>query len=376
MRPQTILTRYTYDPLDRLASCTPLAEAIAQRFYKTGEVVTEIQGAEQRTYMRTGSQLLAQKNLTASTLLATDPQNSVLHAEDMAITYAPYGHREAVSALPGLPGFNGEQPDPVTGHYLLGNGYRAYNPILMRFNSPDSLSPFGEGGLNAYAYCVGDPVNRSDPTGHFGWLMGLAGLAGGSALGTGIAAVATAKSAPETSKALGYVTGGLVMGALGLGAVGQFQTLGRGLTSRFAKELSGKNAGRKNIVTVAQVKNSSRESAPDMTESLRQFSAQKGAIEPVVSSNLGMRSRDRDYFYTGLNTAGAATREVSIFNEHARKFINGPMKQLGIMTNLTVRGTPLKEVELTRFKSFRKDLIDAAVVLRQLKLRRLNQIVS
>ncbi len=64
-------------------------------------------------------------------------------------------------------GFNGERPDPITGHYLLGNGYRAFNPVLMRFNSPDSWSPFGEGGLNAYGYCVGDPVNRSDPTGHF-----------------------------------------------------------------------------------------------------------------------------------------------------------------------------------------------------------------
>ncbi|MFA1026632.1 MULTISPECIES: RHS repeat-associated core domain-containing protein [Pseudomonas syringae group] len=47
----------------------------------------------------------------------------------------------------------------------MGNGYRAYNPVLMRFNSPDSLSPFGKGGLNAYAYCAGDPVNRSDPDG-------------------------------------------------------------------------------------------------------------------------------------------------------------------------------------------------------------------
>jgi RHS repeat-associated protein len=66
-----------------------------------------------------------------------------------------------------LLGFNGERPDPVTGHYLLGNGYRAFNPVLMRFNSPDSLSPFGEGGLNAYAYCTGDPVNKTDQTGHF-----------------------------------------------------------------------------------------------------------------------------------------------------------------------------------------------------------------
>ncbi|WP_245399012.1 RHS repeat-associated core domain-containing protein, partial [Pseudomonas syringae] len=65
-----------------------------------------------------------------------------------------------------LPGYTGQRLDPVTGHYLLGNGYRAFNPVLMRFNSPDSLSPFGEGGLNAYGYCGGDPVNRIDLTGH------------------------------------------------------------------------------------------------------------------------------------------------------------------------------------------------------------------
>ena len=40
----------------------------------------------------------------------------------------------------------------------------------MRFHSPDSWSPFGGGGLNAYMYCVGDPVNRADPTGHVPWV--------------------------------------------------------------------------------------------------------------------------------------------------------------------------------------------------------------
>lgn len=62
-------------------------------------------------------------------------------------------------------GFTGQAIDPLTGHYLLGNGVRAFNPTLMRFNSPDALSPFGEGGLNGYAYCGGDPVNNVDPTG-------------------------------------------------------------------------------------------------------------------------------------------------------------------------------------------------------------------
>ena len=35
----------------------------------------------------------------------------------------------------------------------------------MRFISPDTLSPFLEGGINTYAYCQNDPVNAQDPTG-------------------------------------------------------------------------------------------------------------------------------------------------------------------------------------------------------------------
>ncbi|WP_195755825.1 RHS repeat-associated core domain-containing protein, partial [Pseudomonas syringae] len=42
------------------------------------------------------------------------------------------------------------------------------SPVLMRFNSPDSWSPFGEGGVNAYAYVEGNPVGRRDPSGHVG----------------------------------------------------------------------------------------------------------------------------------------------------------------------------------------------------------------
>lgn len=79
------------------------------------------------------------------------------------LSYAPYGYR---SGHVGLLGFNGERTDRITGHYLLGNGYRAFNPILMRFNSPDSVSPFGRGGLNAYSYCMGDPINLVDGDGH------------------------------------------------------------------------------------------------------------------------------------------------------------------------------------------------------------------
>lgn len=59
--------------------------------------------------------------------------------------------------------YTGQVVENDTGWYLL--GARPYNPILRRFLAPDALSPFGDGGLNRYAYCGGDPINRIDPDG-------------------------------------------------------------------------------------------------------------------------------------------------------------------------------------------------------------------
>ncbi|OBS32374.1 RHS repeat-associated core domain-containing protein [Pseudomonas syringae] len=167
MRQQTTPCRYRYDALDRLATRTPVGGSIARSFYQSDTLASEIQGAEHLRFLHHDRQLLAMQSALATLLIGSDQQHSVLHTVSAglpaAIAYTPYGHRQALNPLPG---FNGERPDPLTGHYLLGNGYRAYNPVLMRFNSPDSMSPFGKGGMNAYAYCAGDPVNRSDPTGH------------------------------------------------------------------------------------------------------------------------------------------------------------------------------------------------------------------
>ncbi|WP_256577991.1 RHS repeat-associated core domain-containing protein [Pseudomonas sp. Irchel s3h17] len=171
---ETLLCRYHYDPLDRLVDCTPSAQVPTRRFYLKDRLATEIQDAVQRSIMQHDDQLLAQQQRQSGTqetrLLATDQQRSMLAILDATrphhLAYTPYGHRIPENGLLSLLGFNGEQPDPVTGHYLLGNGYRAFNPVLMRFNSPDSWSPFGKGGLNGYAYCVGDPVNIEDPSGH------------------------------------------------------------------------------------------------------------------------------------------------------------------------------------------------------------------
>lgn len=100
-------------------------------------------------------------------MLAGDNKNSVLSesgaGDRREIAYSPYGHSEGAK---GSLGYNGELREAPTGWYLLGNGYRAFNPLLMRFHGPDSWSPFGKGGLNAYTYCLGDPIKWKDETGH------------------------------------------------------------------------------------------------------------------------------------------------------------------------------------------------------------------
>jgi len=172
---QAWLIRYHYDPLDQMISHTVSDTPALHRFYRKNRLTTEIQGAVGYSIVQHDDLLLAQQqhqqDVLDTTLLATDLQRSALHTlkkntQPQPIAYSPYGHCSVVNGLLSLLGFNGERPDPVTGHYLLGN-YRAFNPLLMRFNSPDSFSPFGKGGLNGYAYCKGDPINYTDPTGHF-----------------------------------------------------------------------------------------------------------------------------------------------------------------------------------------------------------------
>jgi RHS repeat-associated protein len=171
---ENVLCSYRYDPMDKSIELTPAHQAGRQRFYCNNRLSSEIQGASKRSIFQHDSQILAQQHhrddKIGIALLATDRQRSVLNALDASqpnpLAYTAYGHCPSEDGSRSLIGFTGEAPDQVTGHYHLGNGYRQYNPVVMRFNSPDSWSPFGKGGLNAYAYCGADPINRSDPSGH------------------------------------------------------------------------------------------------------------------------------------------------------------------------------------------------------------------
>ncbi|WP_410478546.1 RHS repeat-associated core domain-containing protein [Pseudomonas sp. zfem004] len=105
----------------------------------------------------------------SAALLATDTPGSVLRRSlgqaGFMYAYTAFGHLTPGGTGLMMLGFNGQYRDPLTGNYQLGNGYRSYNPVLMRFLSADSLSPFSHGGINAYAYCKNNPVNQTDPSG-------------------------------------------------------------------------------------------------------------------------------------------------------------------------------------------------------------------
>jgi len=101
-------------------------------------------------------------------LLATDGQNSTISVgsnEQALIAYSPFGMDNCPPASPVLCRYTGQRRSAATIGYMLGNGHRLFSPETMRFNSPDNLSPFASGGLNAYAYCGNDPINRTDPSG-------------------------------------------------------------------------------------------------------------------------------------------------------------------------------------------------------------------
>jgi RHS repeat-associated protein len=172
--------------------------------------------------------------------------------------WSPFGSGVSATGI----GFNGERQDPFNQVTHLGNGYRAYSPILRRFTCPDNASPFGVGGINPYAYCEGDPVNATDPSGHgiITWLIrkairlgvraGMkaaqaeslsttvtstdaieAGLEAATSTATGRAQKALASKNPQMSAKLGWAS----MATGVLCAVDQIDRL----TSRISKNIRG-----------------------------------------------------------------------------------------------------------------------------------------
>lgn len=217
---------YSYDALNRLITRHAGNNDIREIYYRGAELVNEVNTSANKAtrLVKTGHTCLGVSDDKGLTLTAGDKNDSLLWSEEAGTSaegelhvWSPYGSGKTSDRLPG---FNGERVDPVSGTYHLGNGYRAYNPVLMRFNCPDSLSPFGAGGINPYAYCAGDPINHTDPSGHIsGWaiagiVMGTIGL--GLAVftaGASIAAAGGVMAALSSASASSLIIGGLGVAA-------------------------------------------------------------------------------------------------------------------------------------------------------------------
>lgn len=251
---------YHYDPQGKLRSRSKLS-ARTDWFYQLG-TATPVRNSE-----CTGSKHLRISRIAehVAALTNQDRQSHLLIADRMGTPLVAYeeGHDPAlikctpygITDTPLTTAWSGELFDEVSGTYHLGE--RQYSPTLMRFTTPDSWSPFGDGGINSYAYL--DPVNCPDPDGHvstWGW-MGIAAavvlgvvvgvltmgagmaavyaagmsvaaammMAGGAALiasgAVGIAAEIIRDNDPATARTLDWV-------AFGLGVAGTLMTLGAG----------------------------------------------------------------------------------------------------------------------------------------------------
>ncbi|KAJ1717821.1 RHS repeat protein [Aspergillus flavus] len=195
-----ILSQYEYDAVGRLLCQRIPDQPDTWFFYREDKLVAVQSGERQISYLADDygywGQLVKEGGNISTQVFALDGQQSVLawidtdqHDKVNLQQYTPYGFGTTGSSI----GFNGQWRDPITGWYHLGNGYRVYNPVLMRFHQPDPWSPFTSGEINPYAYCLGDPINRIDPSGHFslfgikfGWkdlITAIAGIAASVVLG-------------------------------------------------------------------------------------------------------------------------------------------------------------------------------------------------
>ncbi|KAM0247112.1 hypothetical protein ACHAQJ_009967 [Trichoderma viride] len=254
-----ILSEYRYDAAGRLV-CQEV-EGKHTYFYYRGDALIAMTKDNTKVSLISDTngywgQTSQEGNNTKVQLWASDTHESVLGWVDTQSTnihhqqYTPYGFSTGESTI----SFNGQYRDPITGWYHLGNGYRVYNPVLMRFHTPESQSPFTTGEINPYAFCQGDPINRTDPTGHMsgrdwtvmgvglfvGILVGIFTAGAGFAVAVGVSIAAGLTSDVVTGLIYDSASGkGPSWGSVGMDALfGAFggligEGVGRGLASGF-----------------------------------------------------------------------------------------------------------------------------------------------
>lgn len=210
---------------------------------------------------------------------------------------------DAFAAARASLGFNGELHEAATTWQLLGNGYRAYNPVLMRFHSTDSESPWDSGGMNSYAYCLDEPINRTDPSGHSPWQLvlrakGYARSLVGVPVQAGVSS-AQAKSVAGSLSArssLGSVAGTTSWASAGVGASSKASSSSSSASSAYSMASRGKAVRPTDAdwqATHAPKSANERTSAWINSGNKRNWRADPIPPDPGLSSNISRGNRGR-----------------------------------------------------------------------------------
>ncbi|WP_054049313.1 RHS repeat-associated core domain-containing protein [Alloactinosynnema sp. L-07] len=167
---------YQYDGLGRLATRTGTALTYAGASQDiTGD------GTGTYTYLPNGTPLgVRQGSLTG--LALTDRHTDLVGVVDPATgapaasrAYDPFGQQIATTGTQPALGFQHQYTDPTTGSVNM--GARWYRPTNGGFGSRDTamLDPRDLANANRHGYAGGDPLGRTDPTGHYACAVALAG---------------------------------------------------------------------------------------------------------------------------------------------------------------------------------------------------------
>lgn len=230
-------------------------------------------------------------------------------------------------------GYVGTYQDSATNGYPLGNGYRVYLPELMRFTTPDSWSPFGDGGPNPYIYCANDPVNGMDPSGHFslGTFMHILGdtimygfaavdvaagvfgaaFTGGLSLGAAVA-VASGVLAIGTGIASEVTTDPKAKVILSLTSVASGIAGGYGATRAFTAGLSALKVERGAAEATSVAEEAGMLRAGESAEGSSEAARGSRAVQEVGPDSSGSSARDLGAETASMTSATVETKPLPI----------------------------------------------------------------